>query len=110
MSNPRRNPSRDALGSMRAMPASARAALHRGWVDAQNSPSRWPRAYEAMPEPDQMLYEFGRLAALNVIKAGLPVPIWRGTLDDAGGFHEAHARAAELIGSPWPRREAARDA
>jgi hypothetical protein len=99
----RGNSARPAYAALPKLPDYARAALWRGWVDAQTAPDAWPAFYDRMSESQQLLYEFGRLQALNVIAAGLPVPAWCGAVETALPMHVFSQRAVEIAGDPWPR-------
>jgi len=85
------------------IPPSRTAAFHRGWIDAQNGREHDPDLY-----PDKKLqgiYENGRLAVLNVMRAG-PVPLWNG---DEATFERVVwrrvERAARAIGPAIPGKE-----
>lgn len=76
------------------------AAFHRGWVDVGNGRDLDPDAFG--DKGLQSSYENGRLAALNVIKAG-PMPTWSG---DQQAFESVIGptieRAARLLGEALP--------
>lgn len=77
-----------------------RRTWHRGWLDAQNAPERWPRDYDRMSPTEQLGYEQGRLHLRNVLAARLPVPAWDGRKSTCGAVEDAMYRALRVVG--WP--------
>jgi hypothetical protein len=78
-----------------------RRAWHLGWIDGQHR-ARWHAEYERMSRREQIGYEQGRLHVMNVIAAGLPVPVWDGSKSGARNAYDWMRRAAERIGHPVP--------
>lgn len=77
--------------------------FHRGWLDAMRG--QWPSWYETATEREQVTYEAGRLAVLNVAVAGR-VPTWNGDRETLlGPVYRAMRRSALKVGWSLPERE-----
>jgi hypothetical protein len=56
------------------------------------------REYETWPEEGQRAYENGRAIAVNIVAAGLKLPVWRVNVTRPKGMAALALRARDIVG------------